>query len=206
VIHSLAFLFFDTSILQRITYDIYPIYVSAESTSFASNIRAVFYIPMAPNGAVKRMDITAMARMISPDAKPILSGMPPMAACFKPLFQRGLVRSRILPFGFWQPGEITSRYSYSNQSQNSTLPDLPGYFLTFTTGGRLNRFDLTRFWAPPISFVLLPGGKSSNNLWGIPFRDHFAFLYPYFYNLRYPLFAATAFSPILFLQSWYKKK
>jgi len=50
--------------------------------------------------------------------------------------------------------------------------------------------------------VLLPGGKSSNNLRGIPFRDHFAFLYSYFYNLRYPLFAATAFLPILFLQSW----
>lgn len=149
------------------------------------------------------MDMTAMARMISPDAKPSPSGMPPMAACFKPLFQRGLVRSRILPFGFWKPGEITLRYSYSNHSQNSTLPDLPGYFLSFTTGGRLNRFDLTRFWAPPISFVLLPGGKSSNNLRGIPFRDHFAFLYPYFYNLRYPLFAATVFLPILFLQSWF---
>jgi len=73
--------------------------------------------------------------------------------------------------------------------------------LTFTIGGRLNLFDLTRFWAIPISFVLLPGGKSPNNLRSIPFRGLFAFLYPYFYHLLYPLFAAIAFLPILFLQS-----
>ena len=51
------------------------------SFSFSSSRAAVVSMPIAPSGALIRMDNTATESTISPQASPMLSGSEPMAAC-----------------------------------------------------------------------------------------------------------------------------